>query len=104
VVADSPTGDKHNSPIVTKKKKPISHKGLANVFVPFKRPGIVNNKNEQPAKNIPIVNLIGVDGCLSPSFAHNAAKTGAKTTINMGLTDWNQPGSRVIPKKSSCVR
>ena len=48
--------------------------------------------NDKPANNSPNANFIGVDGCLSPSFTHSQAKTGASVMINSGFNDWNQAG------------
>src|SRR5699024_6698946 len=90
VVADKPTGDRHNSPRTTRKKLRTSHNGLTSVSVPYMSAGMIITINDRPASTNPNENFFGVDGCLSPSLIQNHAKTGANMTMNNGFNDWNQ--------------
>src|SRR5437879_5790430 len=92
VVADRPTGDRNNSPMITITKLPTSHNGLASTLVPLIRPGPIMNTYDNPASIRPNENLRGVDGARSPSRVHTATNTGASSTIASGLIDWNHSG------------
>src|SRR5699024_10914532 len=87
VVADNPTGDRHNSPSTTKKKLSTSHNGLTSVSVPFMSAGMIITINDSPANTKPNENFFGVDGCRLPSLIHNHANIGASITINNGSND-----------------
>src|SRR5699024_5819983 len=104
VVADRPTGDKHNSPRPTKKKRRTDHNWLTKVTVTFMIAGMTMTKNETPANTKPSEKLDGIDGCRLPNFTHSQAKTGASITMNSGSNDWNHDALMLIPANSSCVR
>ena len=61
-MALNPTGDKHISPTITRKKLRTNHHGLTKVSTPFNNAGMTNITKERPAKTIPIENLMVVEG------------------------------------------
>src|SRR5699024_11976199 len=76
VVADKPTGDKHNSPSKTIKKLNNSHKGLAKVSVPLCIiAGMTIITKDNPPNINPNANFLLVEGCLTPNFIHKFANT-----------------------------
>ena len=62
--------------MITKAQLIINQNGLTNLSVPNNIPGNIIHINDNPAKNKPIENFIGDDGCLLPNFTHNHAKNG----------------------------
>src|SRR5699024_9883564 len=90
VVADKPTGDKHNSLSTTIKKLNNSHQGLAKVSVPLCIiAGMTIITKDNPPNIRPNANFLLVERCLTPNFIHTDANTGASKMMNNGYSDRN---------------
>src|ERR1041385_5762600 len=84
-----PTGLKQSSPIVWRKYTSTSHIGLTRPLAARVAANAITT-NARPAKNSPIVNLPGLEGCLSPSFSQTAPMIDAKMITKSAGTAWNQ--------------
>src|SRR5699024_4744117 len=105
VVADKPTGDKHNSPSTTIKKLNNSHKGLAKVSVPLCIiAGMTIITKDNPPNISAKANILLVQGCLTPNVIHKVANTGASKMMNNGSNDSNHDDLIAKPIKLNSVR
>ena len=97
VTAESPTGDKLNSPQVCNKYVKINQKAatlpVSEILIPKTK-----EPKPNPTKIKASENFTAVLGLYFPSLTHNQAKTGANKIINKALKLKNYPADNSIPK------
>ena len=97
VTIDSPTGDRHSSPRVWKKKAPTSHiiEALPAAFCSSTAP--IMHTKPMPRAIRPKANLTGELGSRLSMRVHRPASSGESRMMNSGLSDWNQAAGTSKP-------
>src|ERR1700722_5663660 len=100
LMALSPTGLRHISPMVWMKYVPVSHHGETSAPASVALAGGIKIANAIPPNTKAQTNLAGLDGSRLPSAIHSQAKIGARIITNNDGTNWNQLAGKLNPRST----